>query len=137
MANSSETPSAMLVAQRVRNRIIEYWQTASSFEAQLEYEAAVPIVHVPKEMINEWEDWVQSDHPEWYVEPVYSLAEQVAIRDFHTVWQSVLNDTPDTLPPLSDLIGTEPWERLRAGAERALTVFDLRGKFDEECEVFS
>lgn len=47
-------PSPRLVAQRIRNRIIEYLELASSFEAQQH----APIAHVPNEVINQWEDWV-------------------------------------------------------------------------------
>jgi hypothetical protein len=39
------------------------------------------------------------------------------------------------MPELSDLIGTEPWERLRQAAEIALRVFNVRGRFDEELEA--
>jgi hypothetical protein len=84
-----------------------------------------------------WEDNVQSDRLDNFSEPVYSLEEQAAIRQFHIVWDGVARDTPDQMPPLSELIGTEPWERLRVAAMQVLTVFQSRGKFDEDREQFS
>lgn len=51
-----DKPSRRVIEQRVRNRIIEYVELASSFEAQQEYERDVPIAHIPYEVINQWED---------------------------------------------------------------------------------
>lgn len=128
--------SPMVVTQRIRNRIIEYLEVASSFEMQQDYQAKAAFVHVPSEMFNQWEDWVQSDKLDWFVEPVFSMAEQAAIRKFDATLRAVAGDTPSVLPELSDLIGTEPWDRLRTAAEAALEVFQVRGKFDEQREVF-
>ena len=132
----TDAPSSTVIAQRIRNRIIEYLEMASSYEEQREYERNVPIAHVPSEIICQWEDWVRGGRLDWFREPVFSAAEQTAIREFHLIWRSVADDTPKMLPPLSDLIGTEPWERLRGGAELALKVFQPRGKFDEERAIF-
>jgi hypothetical protein len=132
----SERISRTLLDQRIRNRIIEYLQIASSYEEQLRYEARVPIADVPAEIICQWSDQV-NDHPlARYVEPVYSLEEQAAIANFQAVWERVISETPKYLPPLSELIRKPQWERLRIGALEALEVFLRRGKFDEEKEQF-
>lgn len=132
----SDKPSPMVLAQRIRNRIIEYLEIASSYEEQREYERSVPIANVPSEMICQWADWVEDKRLDSFTEPVFSSSEQVAVGEFHAIWHSVANDTAKTMPPLSDLIGTEPWERLRRGAELALKTFEKRGKFNEELDAF-
>ncbi len=53
-----------IVAHRVRNRVIEYLELAASPGEQRRYEAAVPLVHVPNELINQWEDWVHGSPDE-------------------------------------------------------------------------
>ena len=131
---TSDNPSPIVLAQRIRNRIIEYLAIASSYAEQREYERSVPLVNVPSEIICQWEDWVRN--LDWFSEPVFSPNEQKAIREFHAIWESVADDTPRIMPPLSDLIGMETWERLRQGAESALKVFEGRGKFSEEREAF-
>lgn len=50
-----------IAIQRIRNRVIEYLELASSFDNQSAYQAAVPYIHVPNEIINQWEDWVDPD----------------------------------------------------------------------------
>lgn len=137
IVNNADDPPPRVLAQRIRNRLIEYLETASSYKEQHEYERNVPIAHVPDEIINQWEDWVDGARLDWFEEPVFSPREQEAIRTFHAVWDGVAKDTPKSLPSLSALVGTEPWERLQRAAVRALAVFAVRGKFDEERDAFA
>jgi hypothetical protein len=82
---ASQPPSGRLVEQRVRNRIIEYLELASSFEAQREYERNVPIAHVPYEVINQWDDQVWTDPRENpYNLDIYDEAEVEALA--HSEW---------------------------------------------------
>ena len=124
-------PSQLVIAQRYRNAIVSYLETVSSYAKQRHLEAYLGPNHTVYEIINQWEDWVQGDNLGWFNEPVFSSAEQRAIRDFHVIWES-LADTSGKLGPLSKLIDTEPWERLRLAAEGALGVFTERGRFHEE-----
>ncbi|MBX7131932.1 MAG: hypothetical protein K1X67_04550 [Fimbriimonadaceae bacterium] len=125
----------MLLAQRVRNGLICYFEIVSSYEEQRAYERNVPIANVPAEVICMWEDSVDGDHLDWFTEPAFSPSERAAIREFHAVWKGVIEDTPQSLLALSELIGTEPWERLRLAAEAALGVFNVRGKLFDEPEI--
>jgi hypothetical protein len=72
-----DKPSRRVVEQRVRNRIIEYLELASSFETQQGYERDVPIAHISYEVISQWEDWVHKDPREDPdLSDVYEWAEQ-------------------------------------------------------------
>jgi len=131
-SNTSE-PSRQIVAQRIRNRIIDYFELASSFDKQLEYEHAAPI-HVPHEIINQWEDW----NPESIAnvgEPVFESHESEAIAAFSRIWNQVAEATPNPLPPLRELQQSSQWNVLRGAAEVALLVFLKRGRFPEEVEI--
>ncbi|WP_144222749.1 hypothetical protein [Mesorhizobium amorphae] len=108
----------------VRKVILEYLDWVSSYDEQRQYQAAVPNgVHVPHEAINQWADWVRDEWWDLYVPPVFSINEQRAMRDYHRVWNEVIEATPNPLPSLEELIGTEEWERLRSAAERARRAF--------------
>jgi hypothetical protein len=128
--------SRTMLHQRFRNGIIWYLETASSFEEQLKYQDAVPLVNVPNEMFNQWADWVKEDDRSWYGAPVFSPDEQAAMWEYNTVLNDVLDDVLETFPKLSELITTAPWERLRAAAEKAIEVFRRRGLFDQDVEQF-
>ena len=103
----------MLVEQRIRNRIIEYLELASSFEAQQQLERG-SIAHVPHEVINLWEYWHPVDQSVWpgRLAHPYSENEIAAMQRF-------------------DL----EWDRLREAAASVLSVFSVRGRFPEDVEI--
>ncbi|MEQ7011421.1 hypothetical protein ABN028_35195, partial [Actinopolymorpha sp. B17G11] len=119
-----DDPRGRLIEQRVRNRIIEYFELAGSFAAQRDYERAAPIAHVPYEVINQWEDQLPrgpdsvDDWPD-----VYTADEIEAIKKFHVVWQETAGVVPDDYPSLRDVQAMPAWERLRCEAETAMGVF--------------
>ncbi len=132
---SDQELSQQLLHQRIRNRIIDYLELTASADEQRDYERRVPIAHVPNEMINQWEDRVSSDDLDLYGPPVFSDDERHALSRFNSVWLEVADETPDPMPSSIELLlGTPAWARLMAEAQAALTVFEKRGRFDEEVE---
>jgi hypothetical protein len=130
-----EQPSDRVVEQRVRNRLIEYFELASSFSEQREYEAADPIVHVPYEVIEQWADW--GPHLDLYLETseVYTAEEVKALKRFQLVWDKASEAVPDDYPSLQQVQAMPAWEELRREAESALGIFAGRGKLPEDHEV--
>lgn len=139
-----------VIEYRIRAQIVWYLETASSPDAQRQYEKNIIEAKspglVPAEMIEQWADWVLSEGHDYksvlidrYSEPVFSKAEQQAILDFHEVWNETADATPNPLPwTIEDLIGTLEWDRFVMEAKKALAVFMRRGhlldqaKFDTE-----
>jgi hypothetical protein len=135
--NDASSPSPRLVEQRIRNRIIEYFELASSFEAQMEYQSDVSIAWVPDEVIEMWNDLNPVDQSRWrgrLTDP-YSVAEIDAMLAFHQTWEWVIANTPRQLPPLPALQQTPQWQRLRDAAETALRPFSERGRMPEDREI--
>lgn len=124
-------PPPREIAARIRNRIMEYLSLAGSFAEQLRYQRRVPAVHVPHEVVNQWEDWVPDTHPRHFPLGVYTPAEQAAIRTFHSTWRDVTGSSPDPLPPLEVLQQHPQWQRLREAALAAHRVFAVRGSLPE------
>lgn len=128
--------SKQVIFQRVRNRIIEYLEVASSFTEQRKYQKAVPFVSVPSEMINQFEDWVPNEGVlADFVLPVFSSVEQAALRRFYKTWQDVAQNTPNPLPPLEETLKLPKWKQLREAAAKTLVVFSDRGKLPEDKEI--
>lgn len=128
--------SERVVEQRVRNRIIEYLELASSFEAQRRYETDAPIAHVPYEVINQWDDqvWIHpSENPHNF--DVYDAAEVEAFCRFQEVLDAVAAAVPDDYPPLRDVLGLPEWTLLCDTARQSLSVLMRRGKFPEDREI--
>lgn len=132
---SARHESARLVEQRIRNRIIEYLELTSSFEAQHDL-ARTSIAYVPHEVINQWEDWNPVDQTVWpgRLGPPYTDEEVAAMIAFQAEWAWVVEHTPNPLPELIEVQALHAWERLRAAAEEALAVFNRRGRMSELVE---
>lgn len=133
---SESTPSDRLVEQRIRNRIIEYLDLAASYEAQVEYQAAVPFVTVAYEVINQWHDSVPGDPRDVACNVGVFAADEVrAMCDFQAVLDGVADAVPNDYPPLADVQSLPAWGELRRAASTAGEVFAVRGKLSEDQEV--
>ena len=128
-------PSERVVLQRIRNRIIEVLETFSSFEEQRNYALRVPIVYVPYELVNSWEDWVPEPRPSHFTDPVFSEAERLAIEAFHGEWKLASDSLPDDWPSFEQVLVEPYWARLRHAASNALKVFESRGRLSEDVEA--
>jgi hypothetical protein len=122
------------VLQRIRNRVIEYLELASSLELQLRYQTSAPVV-VAHEVINQWEDIVSVPVEDLFEPPVFSPEELDAARSFHEVWRSVADGTPSELPAGEVVSQWPEWQRLRHAAETAHGVFARRGLWPESTEL--
>jgi len=126
-------PSELVIARRVRNRIMQVLDLASSFDAQLGYQHAVPRVFVPHEVIHQWDDWVQAPPARALYNPdVFSDDEVKAMADFHAVFLDVCEKTPAVLPALGELQELPEWRRLAHAAGEAARVFLRRGQLSED-----
>jgi hypothetical protein len=124
----SDTLSTLLVQQRVRNRISEYFDLASSLEDIARFGAF--------EVINMWEDWVADPKSDFFAEPVFSQLEQAAIRRFHAVWDHCADQTSEDIFDAQTLRELECWRGFRDAASSALKLFEHRGRFSEDEEAF-
>ncbi|WP_342115534.1 CPCC family cysteine-rich protein [Pseudoduganella sp. OTU4001] len=127
----ASVPEQPVGLRRVRNRIIEYLELASSFEAQRRLQDAAPAMSAPDEVLNQWEDWVTPDWKQQFVEPVFSAEERNGIAQFAGVWRGIANGAPHPLPRLEVLFATPNWQSLQRAAAALLAVFLLRGRSDE------
>lgn len=128
-------PSDQVIEQRVRNRLIEYFELASSFAAQHEYQQAVPIVHVPYEVIEQWQDWVPHLDLVLSTSKVYSADEVEALRRFQAVCDATADAIGYDYPSLAAVQELRAWQELRREAESALAVFARRGTLPEDREA--
>lgn len=121
----------ILLAQRIRNGIIEDLELYASYEKQNNYQRAVPFVHVPAEAIELWVDW-DPDFEAQLAGPAYSPEEVEALRRFDAVWEEVFDSTPNPLPALAVLQQSAPWLQLREAAAECLAIMNKRGRLPED-----
>lgn len=128
-------PSQRLIAQRVRNRVIEYLGTVSSFERQREYAARVPFVQIPGELICGWEDWIPEEPVNYpFLGLVFDQHEIDALQRFHEVWSRTAEELPELMPSIEEVQKLPVWSVLRETADEVLFVLMVRGRMSEDVE---
>jgi hypothetical protein len=131
---SGDWPGRRVLLQRVRNRLIDYLEVASSFDAQRAFQQQVPELHVALEVVHQWQDWVGENWEAELAEPVFSADERVAMARFGKIWKMETAQLPDPVPPLETAMALPQWQRLCSAAAALLAVFGRRGRLSEECE---
>ena len=111
----NESPSDQIIDQRVRNRIIEVLDLFADADA---FDVAVSNLEF-------WADWVDEHTIVRFVSPVFSDSEVSEIKKVDLAWVSVELDSSQN---------SIEWLNLSQAAERAIEVFQLRGRFSEDVE---
>lgn len=124
-----ESISKILIAQRIRNRIIECFEDFSSFEF-----AKFGTFNA----INAWDDWVfdRIYKEENYPSPIFSEIERKAIRDFCEILSNASDATKIDIFNEEQLKNKPEWVKLVKVADAYLKTFEVRGRFSEEAEEF-
>lgn len=116
-----------LLQQRIRNRIIEYFDL--SYEEIAKFGAF--------EIINMWQDFVPEGWDEnFFKEPVFSKKEQAHIKQFCEIWGRTAEATPADIFDKETLQNSIDWSTFVSEAKKAHKLFEERGKFSEEVDRF-
>lgn len=126
MAND-EQPSERLVAQRVRNRIMESLLGLSEGDRGVERSG-------PVEWFESFFDWFPYEgEPDWY--PAMSDSEAEAVREVCKLMQQAIADGRIPKNPTADQVIRSDWpENIAPVARGALARLMERGRFSEERE---
>jgi hypothetical protein len=135
MSPDDNEVSAQLVLQRIRNRILDYLELASSRDAQLAYQAAAP-VPVAYELFNQWDDWFRGD-PSSLADPAFTEDERSALTRFHSALNEAADLVPQTVPDLAIFQALPGWSIIQRAATEALCAFAHRGRLPEDAEISS
>ena len=85
-----------------RNNLLNTLQFFSSLEEQINYKNAVPYVHIPNELLSQWESYRELRNKTWYIE-IWNSREIKAIDDFEIGLKkqiskmNMINDLPKIL----------------------------------------
>lgn len=111
-----------LLQQRIRNRLIDYFEIASSLDLIASFGAF--------EIINMWDDLVVD--PEFSDEPVFSPFERKAIQVIGEILSRCAAETEQDVFCASTLAKSQSWQQLRDAATAALSEFQKRGRFPND-----
>lgn len=131
---TNELPNEVL-ALRIHNNVLDYFQLMASPDAQLEYQRDVPDVPVICELVNMWYDCVHGPDAvasdPVYGAPGFNEDERAAMLSYEKVMQR-FNEAVEANAPIAAVQRTEEFAELRDAAEQCLKVFQVRGRLPED-----
>jgi len=110
-------------SQRARDRVLETLSLLASEEKQRDYQRAVPHVHVPAELFNQWNDCYFPQDVDFGAG--FSASELAALAHFDGVFLRVCDDTPQELPAPDEFLATEAWQALATAARAVLSALGV------------
>jgi hypothetical protein len=120
----------------VRNPVLEYLQSAASFEEQQQYEGNVLIAYVPGEGIFQWEDSFSRGLEQDLAQvSVFPEDEMGALRDVELTAVAAGQAMPVDYPALPAVQALPAWQALRGAASSALAAFERRGRLSGDEQV--
>lgn len=129
----NESVPDIVIAQRIRNNLIQYFELASSEHDLLEYQRNAPIAQVLVELVEQLEDSFVFEHVKdgWYKEPTYTQEEINAVLNFKEIWKMLI-DMPDYVDSIGNFLSSNYWPPFQKEAEKTLKVFMKRGYLSED-----
>lgn len=123
-----ENADPIIVKQRMRNHIIEQFETISNDGfSKLGISKAISL----------WDFFVNEDMKDYICEPVFSLNEIKAIWKFDSIWEST------NIEGIDDQFNSQTYslypeiEALVLAAQDSLEVFKKRGEMPEDKNIFT
>jgi hypothetical protein len=118
----------IVIDQRIRNNLIQYFELASSEHNLLEYQRNVPIAQALVELVEQLEDSFDFEHVKdgWYKAPTYTQEEIDAVLNFKEIWEMLIG-MPEYVDSIGNFLSSNYWPPFQKGAERTLKVFMKRG----------
>jgi hypothetical protein len=123
-------PSALVVSQRIRNRVIEYLESVVSYQPD-------PLAFDLNELLNQWNDWVPDQVTlAAFPNPTYSAREAELLVAVGVEWNDLCDVTPKTISDEAAVLHLPGWQKFCAAAQYALLELKVRGRLSESQEAF-
>lgn len=102
-----------------KNSLFRTLETISSDEEQLVYKDAVPFVHIPYELICQW-DGIFMSKQSWFRE-IWTDSEWNSLCSFDEEFRTLCKEIPDTeFPDIPEVLENTIWIRLMNNAQKVL-----------------
>jgi len=134
---TKSTISNIILEQRVRNNIIEYFELYSNEKKLIKFQNDVPIAVVPNELISSWHDdfWLSAYDKGSYSFPVFSEEERKTLLVYNNLIDEIYGEIPNDICDINDVFKLPFWSKLKREAEIALSIFMKRGLFSDDIEM--
>jgi len=109
--------------KNIKADIFDLLETLESKEIQIKYKKAVPFVHVPEELISEW-DSSHIKNKKWYHE-IWTDKQFKTLGEFDLELKEILKSLPNNLPDMPKILENPLWIEIMSLASLTLEKLKL------------
>lgn len=104
---------------KTRNQVLDMFKDLSSKKAQKDYKNAVPYVHIPNELISQW-DGCYLIGRNWYRE-IWTKNQLEILSRFNTEFNRLIEYLPNPMPDVPDVFEDRIWQQIMVLSKEILT----------------
>lgn len=102
-----------------KNNLFQTLETMSSIEEQINYKKAVSFVHIPHELICQWDGAFMSEQ-RWFRE-IWTNDEWNSLNDFDKEFRTLYRKIPNIeFPDIPEVLENKTWVRIMKSAKKVL-----------------
>jgi len=109
--------------KNTKANIFDILETLESREFQIKYKKAVPFIHVPEELITEW-DSSHIKNKKWYHE-IWTGKQFITLSEFDLELKTILKSLPNNLPDTPEILENQLWIEIMSLASLTLEKLKL------------
>lgn len=103
-----------------KTNVIDFLKCISSQEEQLLYKKNVPFVHIPKELIAQWDgEEVFVKNEQWFKD-IWSEDQWNVLEDFEKQFEDRLKKFPKNIPDIPEILNEQYWKEIIELAKQSL-----------------
>jgi hypothetical protein len=111
--------------QNVKWQVLDALKNFASAEKQMKYKDKVPFVHIPFELMAQWNYFRDNRNQDWY-QQIWTPAELKSLDEFSAALKNLLpqlGKQPDDVPEILD---NAIWKEIMEKAREALDAFPVK-----------
>ncbi|NBB19608.1 hypothetical protein GVN20_09620 [Runella sp. CRIBMP] len=106
-----------------RNHIMDFFYTLASNERQIGYKRFVPFVHIPYELIAQWDGFYKYHQNQKWFRDIWNENELKWLRDFDNKFNESLDMLPKDIPDIPEIFENTHWLQIMQLAKETLDKF--------------
>lgn len=107
-----------------RRGVVNFLHSVSDFDYQLDYKNKVPFVHIPMELLAQWDGLYTYTRDKKWFKDAFSHYELELLDNFNKTIQEIKEGLGPNYPDVPDIFESKHWKRLADEASKMINVWD-------------
>jgi len=106
-----------------KSHIMDFFYTLASNERQINYKKSVPVVHIPYELIAQWDGAFKYPQNQKWFRDIWKEKELNWLKEFDSKFNEIMDKLPKSIPDIPEIFENTHWLQLIQLAQETLDKF--------------